>query len=69
MTPEQRDQLQDDFINQIVDDMDLKTLCRFACDVLSKEYDLYTTEELRTEVKEYYPELLENEQEGERNRS
>ena len=69
MTPEQRDQLQKDLINQIVDDMDLKTLCRFTCDVLSREYDLYTTEELRTEVKEYYPELLENEQEGERNRS
>ena len=69
MTPEQRDQLQDDFINQIIDDMDLKTLCQFACDVLSQEYDLYTTEELRTEVKEYYPELLENEQESERNRS
>lgn len=67
MTPEQRDQLQDDFIHQIVDDMDLKTLCRFAYDVLSQEYDLYTTEELKTEVKEYYPELLENEQEGERN--
>ena len=69
MTPEQRDRLQDDFINQIVDDMDLKTLCRFACDVLSQEYDQYTTEELKTEVKEYYPELLENEQESERNRS
>ena len=69
MTPEQRDQLQDDFINQIVDDMDLKTLCRFACDVLSQEYDKYTIEELETEVKEYYPALLENEQESERNRS
>lgn len=69
MTPEQRDQLQDDFINQIVDDMDLKTLCAFACDCLAQEYDLYSIEELRTEVKEYYPELLENEQEGERNRS
>ena len=69
MTPEQRDQLQDNLINQIVDDMDLKTLCRFACDVLSQEYDQYTTEELRRDVKEYYPELLENEQESERNRS
>ena len=69
MTPEQREQLQDDFINHLVDDMDLKTLCRFACDVLSQEYDQYTIEELKTEVKEYYPELLENEQESERNRS
>ena len=69
MTPEQRDQLQGNLIHQIIDDMDLKTLCRFAYDVLSQEYDQYSIEELKTEVKEYYPELLENEQESERNRS
>ena len=66
MTPKQRDRLQDDFIHQIVDDMDLKTLCEFACDVLSQEYDQYTTEELKTQVKEFYPELLKDEQESQR---
>ena len=67
MTSEERDQLQDDFIHQIVDDMDLKTLCCLAYDYMAKEYDAYSTEELIDEVKEYYPELLENEQESERN--
>ena len=69
MTPEQRDKLQDDYIHQIVDDMDLKSLIAMACDFLTKEYDIYSTEELIADVKEYYPELLEDEQESERNRS
>tara|TARA_B100001063_G_scaffold168386_1_gene157549 strand:- start:7 stop:210 length:204 start_codon:yes stop_codon:yes gene_type:complete len=66
LTPEQRDKLQDDYIHQIIDDMDLKSLTALACDFLNKEYDIYTTEELITDVKEYYPELLENEQESQR---
>ena len=69
MTPEQRDKLQDDYIHQIVDEMDLKSLIAMACDFLTKEYDIYSTEELIADVKEYYPELLEDEQESERNRS
>lgn len=69
MTPEQREQLQDDFINHLVDDMDLKTLCQLAYDCLADAYDVYSIEELKEEVKEYHPELLNNEQESERNRS
>ena len=68
MTPQQRDQLQDDYIHQIVDDMDLKSLISLAYDYMAKEYDAYSTEELIADVKEYYPELLENEQESKRNR-
>jgi len=49
--------------------MDLKSLIAMACDFLTKEYDIYSTEELIADVKEYYPELLEDEQESERNRS
>ena len=60
MTPEERDKLQDDYVNQVVDDMDLKTLCAFVYDSISGTLDDYSTEELITEVKEYYPELLEN---------
>jgi len=60
MTPEERDKLQDDYVNQVVDDMDLKTLCAVVYDHLNHNLDSYTTEELITEVKEYYPELLEN---------
>ena len=59
LTPEQRDKLQDDYVHQIVDDMDLKCLCAFVYDTISGSLDDYSTEELITEVKEYYPDLLE----------
>jgi len=61
MTPEQRDQLQDDYVNQIVDDMDLKTLCAFVYDSISCTLDDYSTNELIEEVNNYYPHLLNNE--------
>lgn len=60
MTPEERDKLQDDYVNQIVDDMDIKTLCEFVYDSINGNLDDYSTEQLITEVKEYYPHLLEN---------
>ena len=59
LTPEQRDKLQDNYVHQIVDDMDMKTLCTFVYDSISGSLDDYSTEELITEVKEYYPHLLE----------
>ena len=59
MTPEERDKLQDDYVNQVVDDMDLKTLCAVVCDSINASLDDYSTEELINEVKEYYPHLLD----------
>lgn len=61
LTPEQRDKLQDDYVHQIVDDMDIGTLCEFVYDSISGTLDDYSTEELITEVKEYCPDLLKNE--------
>ena len=60
MTPEERDKLQDDYVNQIIDSMDLKTMCAFIYDSISGTLDDYSTEELITEVKDNYPGLLEN---------
>lgn len=60
MTPEERDKLQDDYVNQIVDDMDIATLCEFVYDSINGNLDDYSTEQLITEVKEYYPHLLKN---------
>lgn len=59
LTPEQRDKLQDDYVHQVVDDMDIKTLCAFVYDSISGSLEDYSTEELITEVEEYYPHLLE----------
>jgi hypothetical protein len=63
MTPEQREQLQSQLVQNIVDDMDLKTVCAVAFDSIDNAYDSYSNSELETEIKEYYPELL-NEQES-----
>ena len=54
-----RDQLQDAMINQILDDMDIKTMMAILYDHMSESYDKYTVDELIEEVEEYYPDLLE----------
>ena len=54
-----RDELQQNLIDQILDDMDLKTLMQLVAEQLDASYDMYTVDELITEAKEYYPELLE----------
>jgi len=54
-----RDELQQNLIDQILDDMDLKTLMQLVAEQLDANYDMYTIDELITEAKEYYPHLLE----------
>jgi len=54
-----RDALQDAMIQQILDDMDIKTMMAILYDNMSESYDKYSVEELIAEVEEYYPHLLE----------
>ena len=54
-----REQLQDAYINQIIDGMDIKDMMALLYDLMEKEMDIYSYEELKEEVKNYYPELLE----------
>ena len=54
-----RSELQDALIQQILDDMDIKTMMSILYDNMSESYDKYSDEELTEECKEYYPELLE----------
>lgn len=54
-----RDELQQNLIDQILDDMDLKTLLQLVAEQLDHNYDSYTVDELITEAKEYYPHLLD----------
>ena len=54
-----RDQLQQNLIDRIVDDMDLKTLIQLVAEQLDHNYDSYTCDELIAEAEEYYPDLLE----------
>ena len=54
-----RDALQDAMINQILDDMDIKTMMAILYDQMDENFDKYTVDELIGEVEEYYPHLLE----------
>ena len=54
-----RDALQDNMIQQILDDMDIKTMMAILYDNMSESYDKYSVDELITEVEEYYPHILE----------
>ena len=55
-----RDALQDAYIESIIDGMDHKSMYQFVYDSLNNNLDDYTVDELITEVKDYYPELLED---------
>ena len=55
-----RDKLQEAMIQNIVDGMDWKTMEQYVYDSLEGNFTDYTLEELVTEAKDYYPELLED---------
>ena len=55
-----RSELQDAYINTIIDGMDLKDMMALLFDLMDADMDKYTDEELITEVKEYYPHILED---------
>jgi len=55
-----RSELQDALIQQMIDDMDLKTMTCLCYDYLNEGYDKYSEKELIRECEEYYPELLED---------
>ena len=54
-----RQELQEQLIEQVIDGMDFKTMWQVLFDFMDQSYDKYSDEELMEEVKEYYPELLE----------
>ena len=51
--------IQDGLIDSMIEGMDFKTMWSVLYDFMNESYDKYTDEELLEEVKEYYPELLE----------
>jgi hypothetical protein len=54
-----RTELQNTYVNEIIDGMDIKDMMALLFDMINKDMDIYTDEELKEEVKEYYPHLLE----------
>ena len=55
-----RDQLQEAYIESIIDGMDHKTMYQFVYDRLTDSLDKYSLNELITEVEDYYPELIKD---------
>ena len=55
-----RQTLQNRLVEQMIDDMDLKTMTCLCYDYLMEGYDKYSENELTEEVNQYYPELLED---------
>ena len=53
-----RSQLIEDYIQQLIEGMDYKTMECFVYDSMQDNLATYTDEQLITEVKEYNPELL-----------
>ena len=55
-----REQLVEDYIQQLIEGMDYKTMECLVYDTLKDNLADYTDEHLITEVEEYNPELLED---------
>jgi len=53
-----RDELQASYINQVLDNMDIKDMMAILYDYMDIEFDKYSVDELIEEVEEYYPHLL-----------
>ena len=54
-----RSDLQETYIQQLIENMDYKTMECIVYDTINENLSGYTDEELITEVEEYNPELLE----------
>ena len=54
-----RSELQQQLVNEMIDGMDHKTMWQILDSYMMESYDKYSDEELKEEVKEYYPHILE----------
>ena len=55
-----RDELKENYINRILDGMDIKDMMAILYDQFDENLDKYSVNELIEEVQEYYPDLLED---------
>jgi len=62
MTKEQRQDLVTEYINCVLDGMDIQTMEIFIADTIDGNLQDYTDEQLENEIREYYPHLLEGDE-------
>ena len=55
-----RDELQSDYVQEVIDGLELKDCLAMLYDYLSNDIDKLTIDELIEDVQEYYPHLLDN---------
>ena len=55
-----RDELQNNYVEEVIDGLDLKDCLAMLYDYLSNDMDKLTLNELIEDVEEYYPHLLED---------
>ena len=58
MTSEERENLQEEYVFECINDMDLDSLIQYASDALSHYLDKESNEDLVDLVHEIYPQLL-----------
>ena len=54
-----RDELQNNYVQEVIDGLDLKDCLAMLYDYLSNDIDKLTVDELIEDVQEYYPHLLD----------
>ena len=59
MTSEERDRLIDDYAWRVVDDMDIKDLCRIVAEMIVQDFESQSDEYIIEQITEYYPDLLQ----------
>ena len=57
-----KDQLINEYVQEVIDGMDLKDCLAVLHDFMTDSYKDYTIEEIKEEVEEYYPHLLSDEE-------
>ena len=57
---ENRNKIISEYVTKIIYSMDTNTVCEVLADYIRNSKDEYTDEQLITEILEYYPELLES---------
>ena len=55
-----RDELQANYINRVLDDMDIKDMMAILYDYMDVEFDKYTVYELIEQVEQFYPDLVDS---------
>lgn len=59
-----RVQLQRDYVDRIIDGMDMSDLMMIVADYLHENLEEYTDEQLVNEVRDYYPDMLDEDFNG-----